>query len=135
MYLLDTNVVSELRRSKPHGAVAAWIQNTPVDQIHIAAVALGEIQTSIEITRRQDDTRAAEIENSLDRTIKTFKIVPMDDRTFREWARLMQSKDQRQLFDAMIAATAIVNGMTVATRNVKDFEEFDVAVYNPFEYS
>ena len=135
MYLLDTNVVSELRRSNPHGAVAAWIQNTDIDQIHIASVTIGEIQAGIEITRGQDDAKADEIEAWLEHILKTFIIVPMDVRMFREWARLMHRKSDDLIVDAMIAATAIVNGMTVATRNVRDFEPFDVAVYNPFEYT
>ncbi len=62
MYLLDTNVVSELRRARPHGAVLAWLQDVRDEDLHISAVTIGEIQSGIEITREQDQAKAAEIE-------------------------------------------------------------------------
>lgn len=62
MYLLDTNVVSELRNPRPHGAVLAWLQATPEAELHLSAVTLGEIQAGIELTREQDAAKAAEIE-------------------------------------------------------------------------
>ena len=62
MYLLDTNVVSELRRTKPHGAVVAWLRGVEDADLHLAAVSLGEIQAGMEITREQDPAKAAEIE-------------------------------------------------------------------------
>ena len=62
MYLLDTNVISEMRRSRPHGAVLAWFTNVDAHDLHIAAVTIGEIQSGIEVTRDTDDVRAAELE-------------------------------------------------------------------------
>lgn len=62
MYLLDTNVVSELRKPRPHGAVVAWLQSTAETDLYLSAVTLGEIQAGIELTREQDKTKAAEIE-------------------------------------------------------------------------
>ena len=66
MYLLDTNVISELRRPKPHGAVLAWFESVADSDLHISAVSLGEIQAGIELTRDQDAAKAAEIEQWAD---------------------------------------------------------------------
>jgi hypothetical protein len=66
MYLLDTNVVSELRRRRPHGAVVAWLQDVADVDLHIAAVTIGELQAGVELTREQDPGRAAEIEAESD---------------------------------------------------------------------
>ena len=132
MYLLDTNVISELRKSKPHGAVLAWFTSIRADEIAIPAVVIGEIQDGAEITRRQDQTKAAEIEIWLDYVMANFTALPMDGPMFREWARLMAGKSDDLSGDAMIAATARIHGMIVVTRNVKDFAAFRVKVFNPF---
>ena len=66
MYLLDTNVVSELRRTKPHGAVVAWIESVPDASLHISAVTLGEIQCGVELTRANDAAKAREIQEWAD---------------------------------------------------------------------
>ncbi|MGO8757426.1 MAG: type II toxin-antitoxin system VapC family toxin [Terracidiphilus sp.] len=132
MYLLDTNVVSELRKRKPHGAVLAWFDATPADSIQIPAVALGELQAGVEKTRLQDPLKASEIEQWIDRIMRTWMVQGMDGEAFREWARLMASTSDDLAADAMIAATARVHGMVVVTRNVKDFARFGVRVFNPF---
>ena len=132
MYLLDTNVISELRKSKPHGAVLAWFTSTPADEIAIPAVVIGEIQDGAEITRKQDQTKAAEIEAWLDYVMANFTVLPMDGPMFREWARLMAGKPDDLSGDAMIAAAARIHGMVVVTRNVKDFASFGAKVFNPF---
>jgi predicted nucleic acid-binding protein len=132
VYLLDTNVISELRKSKPHGAVLAWFTSVRADEIAIPAVAIGEIQDGAEITKRQDQTKAAEIEAWLDYITANFTVLPMDGPMFREWARLMAGKPDDLSGDAMITATARVHGMVVVTRNVKDFASFGVKVFNPF---
>jgi toxin FitB len=132
MYLLDTNVVSELRRPKPHGAVIQWFQATPDVDMHICAVTVGEIQAGIEITRVQDARKALELETWLEHLSATFNVLPMDAPAFREWARLMHRASDTLQDDAMIAATARVHGLTVVTRNVTDFKQFKVDVLNPF---
>ena len=132
MYLLDTNVVSELRRARAHGAVVAWLRALPESDIHISAVTVGEIQSGVEITREQDPAKAAEIETWLDQVAATFNVLPMDARIFRAWARLMHRRSDDLIEDAMIAATARVHNLTVATRNVRDFERLGVATINPF---
>jgi predicted nucleic acid-binding protein len=132
MFLLDTNVVSELRRVRPHGAVVAWLGAVPDKDLYLSAVSIGELQAGVEITRDQDPARAAEIEAWLDGVAATYNVLPMDGRTFRRWARLMHRQSDTRIEDAMIAATAQVHDLTVATRNVRDFQHFGVRTLDPF---
>lgn len=134
MYLLDTNVVSELRRKKPHGAVLAWVQSVDDAELYLSSVTLAEIQAGIEITRDQDPHRAAELEEWLDEVAATHNILNLDGVAFRTWAKLMHKKSNTLYEDAMIAAIAQVNRLIVVTRNVTDFEHFGVELLNPFEY-
>ena len=134
MYLLDTNVVSELRRKKPHGAVVAWIQSVDDKDLYLSSVTLAEIQAGIEITRDQDPERAGELEEWLDAVAASYNILPLDGVAFRAWAKLMHKKSDTLYEDGMIAAIAQVNKLIVVTRNVTDFDSFDVGVLNPFEY-
>ena len=83
MYLLDTNVVSELRKGRPHGGVLAWLQSVNERELHISAVTLGEIQAGIEITREQDSAKAAEIEVWADELPAFWNVLSMDHVTFR----------------------------------------------------
>jgi predicted nucleic acid-binding protein len=132
VYLLDTNVVSELRRPNPHRNVLNWVRGIPGDQLFLSAVTIGEIQSGIEITREQDAAKADEIEEWLDRLLSTFGILPVDVTAFREWARLMHRQSGTLMQDAMIAAVAIVNWLEVVTRNVRDFEQLGVPALDPF---
>lgn len=132
MYLLDTNIVSELRRPKPHGGVVAWLESVPENQVHLSAVVLGELQAGVELTRERDPAKADEIEVWIRQVENSWGVLAVDGRAFRVWARLMHRRSNTLIEDAMIAATALVHGLTVVTRNVRDFEVFAVATLNPF---
>lgn len=132
MYLLDTNVVSELRRRRPHGAVLKWIEGVADDELFIPAVTIGELQAGIEKTREQDQAKADALEGWLDQVASSFNVLPMDVSAFRVWAKLKHRKSDTLVEDALIAATAVVHGLTVVTRNVKHFDRLGVPILNPF---
>ncbi len=132
MYLLDTNVISELRRPRPHGAVLAWIGNIRDNDLHISAVSLGELQSGIELTRERDSAKASEIEAWVNAVALTYNILPADGPVFRRWARLVHRRSDDLIGDALIAATAEIHNLIVVTRNVRDFEPFGVRTLNPF---
>lgn len=132
-YLLDTNIVSELRKPRPHGAVVAWINDQQDEQLFLSAVTLGELQAGIEITRRQDATKAREIELWAEQLASSYQILPMDVVCFREWGRIISRKPDELLEDAMIAATARVHNLIIATRNEGDFKRLEVRIVNPFK--
>jgi predicted nucleic acid-binding protein len=133
VYLLDTNVVSELRRTRPHGGLVAWIGTMADQDLHLSAVTIGELQAGVELTRDQDPSKADEIESWLEEVAQTYNTIPMDAAAFRLWAKLMNHKSDTLMIDAMIAATAMVHNLTVVTRNVGDFKVFRSKVLNPFE--
>ncbi len=133
MYLLDTNVVSELRRPKPHQGVLTWLAGVAAEQLFLSAVTVGEIQAGIEITREQDPTKAEELETWLDKVLASYNILSVDAAAFRVWARLKHRRSDTLMEDALIAATAVVHRLTVVTRNVDDFAQFGVEILDPFE--
>ena len=132
MFLLDTNIVSELRKPRPHGGVVTWLESVDDAKLFLSAVTLWEIQAGIELTKEQDPAKAAEIEGWLELVALAYNVLSMDAPVFRQWARLMHRKSNTLIEDAMIAATARVNGLTVVTRNVADFKALGVEVLNPF---
>lgn len=132
-YLIDTNVVSETRKPKPHVGALAWLKGLDVGQALFSAVTFSEIQKGVELTRKQDPTKATEIEAWATRLASTSEVLSMDATCFREYARLMHSRSDTVREDAMIAATARIYGLTVATRNERDFRNLGVPVVNPFK--
>ena len=132
MYLLDTNIVSELRRPIPNQSILHWIRDVSADQLFLSAVTIGEIQAGIEITREQDVVKAGELEAWLNGVLATYQILAVDAAAYREWAKLMHRRPDTLILDAMIAAVAIVHRLTVVTRNVRDFEHLGVQIVNPF---
>ncbi len=134
MFLLDTNMVLELRRPSCRGAVRAWKASVPAHRIAIPAIVIAELQDGAEAARRQDRMKAIELEQWIDRIMAAYPIIPMDGEMFREWSRLMAGKPDHLMQDAMIAATARLQHLIVVTRNVRHFEPFGVEVYNPFTF-
>ncbi len=132
MFLLDTNVISETRKNRPHGGVIEFLTGRGDDELLLSAVSIGEMQAGVELTRSQNPQKAAEIEAWLSKTVEYYPILPVDAAIFRQWALLMHGKSGSLSMDAMIAATAKVHRLIVVTRNLSDFESFGVPTLNPF---
>ncbi|MGA9510384.1 MAG: type II toxin-antitoxin system VapC family toxin [Candidatus Sulfotelmatobacter sp.] len=132
-YLLDTNIISEIHKPKPHGAVLAWFAALRDEQVCLSAVTLYELQDGIERTRKQDPEKARAIEVWVDEVEHSTEVLPMDGRCFREAARMMARKQEDLFYDVMIAATARLYKLIVATRNEKDFRSLRVEIINPFK--
>lgn len=111
----------------------AWLKSVDDSDLHVSAGTVGEIRSGIELTREQDAAKASELEQWVELVAASYNALSMDAATFRVWARLMHRKSDALYEDAMIAATAIVHKPTVVTRNVGDFERFDVKIVNPFK--
>ena len=133
MFLLDTNIVSELRKPKPHGGVVAWVSANDTTSLYLSAMTIAELQHGIEMTREQDADKANEIEVWLEQLMFTGQVLAMDAAVCREWAKLMHRRSDTLVEDAFIAATARVHRLVVVTRNVRDFKTLGVETLNPFE--
>ncbi len=136
MFVLDTNVISELRvAAKAHPKVAAWAAQAPVANIFLSAITVLEIELGALLMERKDQTKAALLRAWIDgQVMPRFegRILAVDTAVAQRCARLHIPK-RRSERDALIAATALVHGMTVVTRNVADFASTGVEVINPWE--
>lgn len=132
MFLLDTHIVSELRKSTPHGGVVAWASAQETANLYLSAMTIAQLQRGVEITREQDAGKAEQIEGWLEQLVVSGQVLAMDAPVCRQWARLMHRQSDTLTEDAFIAATAIVHRLVVVTRNVRDFQAFNVALLNPF---
>lgn len=138
MYLLDTNVISEIRKiqqgkADPH--LSAWIKQTPVNQMYISALTLLELDKGIMRIERKDQPQGAMLRAWLEQQVKpTFKgrILPFDECTAPICAA-MHIPDPKPITDSLIAATAIQHDLTLVTRNIKDFEHSGAKLLNPFQ--
>ncbi|HEY0033981.1 MAG TPA: type II toxin-antitoxin system VapC family toxin [Devosia sp.] len=135
MYLLDTNVVSELRRpAKAAAKVRDWAAGAPGGSFHLSVVTILEIQTGILLVGRRDEAQARSLQAWLDDDLLLQfdgRILAIDTDVARRCAAL-HVPDKRPERDALIAATALVHGLTVVTRNVRDFEATGVKLLNPW---
>lgn len=138
MYLLDTNVVSELRKARAGKAdrhVAAWASGVPVASLFLPVVAVQELEMGVLLAERRDPAQGRLLRTWLEvHVLRTFaeRILPIDTMIARRSARL-HVPDPRPIRDALIAGTALVHGMTVVTRNVADFEPTGVPILNPWK--
>lgn len=138
MYLLDTNVVSELRSRKnrerdPH--VIAWAASVAPSALHLSAICIFELELGVLQRNRSDPTQAAVLRSWLeDHVLRAFagRILPVDISVARRCAA-MHVPDAKSYRDSLIAATALVHGLTVVTRNVRHFDNTGVAILNPWE--
>jgi toxin FitB len=134
-YLLDTNVLSETRKRRPAAAVTGWISATPPDRLHVSVLTLGEIgQGIVRVRGRGDREQASALERWLGEVESGFedRVLPVSLAVAAAWGR-QQHAQPVPVIDALIAATARVHGLIVATRNVKDFEPTRADVFNPFD--
>ena len=136
MFILDTNIISELRRpQKAHPGVLAWAASTPVAQTYLSAITILEIELGQQLMERKDRTHARALRNWIDRVILPRydgRILAVDTAVAQRCARL-HVPDPRSERDALIAATGLVHAMAVVTRNVSDFQSSGVAVVNPWQ--
>jgi toxin FitB len=134
IYLLDTNVVSELRKGpRGHPNVVAWFSDVPDGDLGLSVLVVGEIRRGIEAVRRRDATKASDLERWLARLVRDHgeRILPVDRAVAEEWGRLSAARSV-SVVDTLLAATARVHRLTLVTRNVRDVEWTGVSCVNPF---
>lgn len=133
-FLLDTNVVSEMRKGgNANPALANWFAVNRDEGFFLSALVIGEIRKGIEMLRRSDSDSARAIDGWLEETCSRFggRIIPVDQEIAEEWGRISAS-DPLPAMAGLMAATAAVRGLTLATRNVADIERTGVRHVNPF---
>ena len=133
-YLLDTNIISEIRKSQPNPHVAAWLKTIPVNQRYLSVIVMGEIRRGVEKQRVRDNAYAMRLEAWLEMLTVEYKnrILPFDLKSANQWGLLPMSNPAHAL-DLQMAATALVNGCTMVTRNVTHFTGIVPQIINPFE--
>jgi predicted nucleic acid-binding protein len=132
-FLLDTNVVSEVRKQAPDGGVAGWFASVPADTLYLSVLAVGEIRQGIERLARRDRVQAEVFERWLSQLVDGYgdRIVPITSQIAQAWGRL-NVPDPVPVVDGLMAATALVHDWTLVTRNVSDLRSTGVRVLNPF---
>jgi predicted nucleic acid-binding protein len=134
-YLIDTNIISEVRKGKrcdPN--VASWYEKIEDVSLYLSVLVIGEIRKGIERIRPKDSVQAAAIESWLVAVDKAFgeRILPVDRAVANEWSRLNASRPL-PVIDGLLAATAKIHRMTLVTRNTAEIADLDVHILNPFE--
>jgi len=133
-YLLDTNVLSELRKGeKVNPNVRTWYETVPAESLYLSVLTLGEVRIGIERCRRRDPAAAVSLENWLLNTERYYssRILSVDQHCADLWGRL-NSPNPVSCIDGLLAATALANQMTLVTRNVQDIDKTGVLFINPF---
>lgn len=134
-FLIDTNIVTEIRKgSRCDPAVAAWWAGVAEDDLRVSVLVLGEIRKGVELARQRDPQKARALETWLNDLVSDFgdRILPVDAAVAGEWGRMAAVRPVPAI-DALMAATARTNGLTLVTRNTADVAGLDVEVLNPFE--
>jgi predicted nucleic acid-binding protein len=133
MFLIDTDIMSVLRRRDRHPGVAQWLEARRTVDLHLSVITIGEIERGISQQRQRNPTFAANLAGWLDRVLAWYgdRILAVDLATARRWGQLSATLGHNSA-DLLIAATALEHGLTVVTRNDTDFEPTGVSVLNPF---
>ena len=134
-YLLDTNIISEIRKGpRCHPNVAAWYSNLEEESLYLSVLVLGEIRKGIEGLRGRDAWKANELDLWLEQLQTSFQsqILPVDIAISQEWG-LLSSLHTVPVIDGLLAATATANGLVFVTRNTQDFADLGIQLLNPFE--
>jgi len=135
VYLIDTNVISEIRKCRRcDPRVAMWFSRVRDDDLYLSVLVIGEIRHGIERLRARDSHQARALEDWLEELIAGFaeRILKIDDRVAQAWGRL-SARGSFPVIDALLAATALMHGLTLVTRNLKDVERSGARCFNPFE--
>ncbi len=134
-YLLDTNVISELRKRTPDPRVISWYDEVSSDELFISVLTIAEIRLGIERLRRKDTTQADHLEHWLTglRQIYADRLVDLDEHAAQEWGRI-NVPDPLPIIDGLLAATAKTRGWTLVTRNTADLARSGATLINPFEH-
>ncbi len=135
--LLDTNIISELRKGvRCHPGVANWFDTLEDHEIFLSVLVIGEVRKGIELVRRRDHRTAARLESWLRQIVDQHgeRILPVDQRVAEEWGRF-NVPSPRPTIDTLLAATAKVHHLVLATRNVNDIKRTGVSYINPFDDS
>jgi predicted nucleic acid-binding protein len=132
-FLLDTNVVSEIRKRSPDPNVAAWIAAVPASELFLSVLVVGELRAGVQRLARRDPAQAGMIDDWLQRLVTAYgdRIVPVTVDIAEVWGRL-NVPDPLPVVDGLLAATALAHGWTLVTRNTADVASTGVAVLNPF---
>ena len=132
-YLLDTNVVSEVRRPRPDERVRAFLERAADADAYLSVLTIGELRKGAEAKRRIDPVSAERIDGWIARLEVQYsgQTLPVDKRTAEMWGRLMGERP-RPIVDTLIAATALVHGLTLVTRNTRDIADTGVTAINPW---
>ncbi len=136
MYLIDSNIISEVRKGRrcdPN--VAAWYRSIRDDELFLSVLVIGEIRQGIERLRPRNPRQAVALESWLEELLQGFgdRILPVDEKAAQNWGRLNAGR-VFPVIDSLLAATAEAHGLTLVTRNVRDIERSGVRCMNPFEF-
>jgi toxin FitB len=132
-FLLDTNVVSEIRKQTPDEGVASWFASVPADSLFLSVLVVGEIRQGIERLARRDPAQAEIFEHWLRQLVDGYgdRLIPITERIAQAWGRL-NVPDAVPVVDGLMAATALAHDWTLVTRNVNDVKSTGVRLLNPF---
>jgi len=135
MYLIDTNVISEVGKGRRcDRQVAEWYRGVSDDELFLSVLVVGEIRQGIERLRTRNPRRAQALEKWLEELLESFgdRVLPVDAKVAQNWGRL-NARSSFPVIDSLLAATAEAHGLTLVTRNLKDIERSGVRCINPFE--